>query len=281
MTNCDKPQIADGWTEKRKGSARIHTHPEIEGAIVDRQGLGITAAAGANVTWKHHPFFSVEDAKVAAIGSIAPALVQAEGEDEDEGTCRTCGESYNPYGDGYDGECPSCADKTDQDLHPENYADGETPEAVEGTATGHAKLAALIAQPNAHYAHLAQQLLPEQASQPGAASDSPAVRDLHMVLTTDDVTSLLKTMARLNQAGPNDLFGRLERLLQAKPQEGAKVYTYDFLIHCSVPVKAADDQSAAQQMNALLDRVQITDPENTHELTVVDMGSLKLASVEG
>ena len=274
MTNCDKPQIADGWTEKRKGSARIHTHPEVDGAIVDRHGLGITAAAGSNVTWKDHPFSSVEDAKAAAIRSIAPALVR------DEGTCRTCGESYNHYGDGYDGECPSCADKMDQDLHPENYVDGETAEAEEGTVAGHAKLAALITQPNAHYAHLAQHLLPEQASQPSAASDSPAVRDLHMVLTSDDVTSLLKTMARSNQAGPNDLFGRLERLLQAKPQEGAKVYTYDFLIHCSVPVKAADDQSAAQQMNALLDRVQITDPENTHELTVVDMGSLKLASVE-
>ena len=42
------------------------------------------------------------------------------GEDE-ENTCRTCGEEYDLYGDGYDGECPSCADKTDQKLYPENY----------------------------------------------------------------------------------------------------------------------------------------------------------------
>lgn len=26
--------------------------------------------------------------------------------------CRTCNEPYNEYGDGYDGECPSCADAT-------------------------------------------------------------------------------------------------------------------------------------------------------------------------
>ena len=38
-----------------------------------------------------------------------------------ENTCRTCGEVYEPNGDGYDGECPSCADKTDKELHPEDY----------------------------------------------------------------------------------------------------------------------------------------------------------------
>jgi hypothetical protein len=32
--------------------------------------------------------------------------------------CRTCGEHYCPGGDGFDGECPSCADKTDAQLHP-------------------------------------------------------------------------------------------------------------------------------------------------------------------
>lgn len=41
--------------------------------------------------------------------------------DEDENTCRTCGEPYEEGGDGFDGECPSCADKTDQKLYPENY----------------------------------------------------------------------------------------------------------------------------------------------------------------
>lgn len=30
----------------------------------------------------------------------------------DDETCRTCGESYPYAGDGYDGECPSCADRT-------------------------------------------------------------------------------------------------------------------------------------------------------------------------
>lgn len=26
--------------------------------------------------------------------------------------CRTCGEEYSEYGDGWDSECPSCADIT-------------------------------------------------------------------------------------------------------------------------------------------------------------------------
>lgn len=34
-------------------------------------------------------------------------------EDED-GHCRTCGQPYEDGGDGYDGECPDCADKTYQ-----------------------------------------------------------------------------------------------------------------------------------------------------------------------
>ncbi len=41
--------------------------------------------------------------------------------EDDHDKCRTCGESYEDGGDGYDGECPTCADKTDQQLHPENY----------------------------------------------------------------------------------------------------------------------------------------------------------------
>lgn len=26
--------------------------------------------------------------------------------------CRTCGQTYSEFGDGWDGECPECADKT-------------------------------------------------------------------------------------------------------------------------------------------------------------------------
>lgn len=44
-------------------------------------------------------------------------------DNSDAGICRTCGEAYEEGGDGYDGECPDCADKTDQELHPENYSD--------------------------------------------------------------------------------------------------------------------------------------------------------------
>lgn len=42
-------------------------------------------------------------------------------EDED-GHCRTCGQPYEDGGDGYDGECPDCADKTFAAEFPEeNY----------------------------------------------------------------------------------------------------------------------------------------------------------------
>lgn len=27
-------------------------------------------------------------------------------------TCRTCGDPYSEFGDGWDGECPTCADRT-------------------------------------------------------------------------------------------------------------------------------------------------------------------------
>lgn len=31
---------------------------------------------------------------------------------DEDGACRTCGQHYEDGGDGYDGECPDCADKT-------------------------------------------------------------------------------------------------------------------------------------------------------------------------
>ncbi|WLR90914.1 hypothetical protein [Shinella zoogloeoides] len=54
--------------------------------------------------------------------NFAEAIEDPENEDDFE-VCRTCGEHYAAGGDGYDGECPGCADKTDQKLHPENYED--------------------------------------------------------------------------------------------------------------------------------------------------------------
>jgi len=30
--------------------------------------------------------------------------------------CRTCGDRYHEGGDGFDGECPNCADRTDKKL---------------------------------------------------------------------------------------------------------------------------------------------------------------------
>jgi hypothetical protein len=35
-----------------------------------------------------------------------------DGEDDGEEVCRTCGEPYDGYGDGWDGECGNCADRS-------------------------------------------------------------------------------------------------------------------------------------------------------------------------
>ena len=37
------------------------------------------------------------------------------------GICITCGDTNADNGEGFDGECGSCSDKTDQLLHPEDY----------------------------------------------------------------------------------------------------------------------------------------------------------------
>lgn len=44
--------------------------------------------------------------------TIDPARFQGEATDDAEEKCRTCGETYQDDGDGYDGECPSCADRS-------------------------------------------------------------------------------------------------------------------------------------------------------------------------
>ena len=63
-------QAGDGWTKKAKGSGFIYTHPDADGAVVDRRGYGINAAAGANITWQGVPFASVDEAKKAALAAM-------------------------------------------------------------------------------------------------------------------------------------------------------------------------------------------------------------------
>lgn len=36
---------------------------------------------------------------------------------DDAGLCRTCSCAYDGAGDGWDGECPDCADKTEAEMH--------------------------------------------------------------------------------------------------------------------------------------------------------------------
>lgn len=54
-----------------------------------------------------------EHKKKAALGGISKTHDWLhENRPADHVHCRTCGGSYSEYGDGYDGECPSCADAT-------------------------------------------------------------------------------------------------------------------------------------------------------------------------
>ncbi|QIG69336.1 hypothetical protein EVB78_134 [Rhizobium phage RHph_N1_15] len=62
----------------------------------------------------------------AEISSEGPSGVNEDPSEtsDDEEPCRTCGEAYDHYGDGYDGECPSCADRSaqrEEDGYPENW----------------------------------------------------------------------------------------------------------------------------------------------------------------
>lgn len=43
---------------------------------------------------------------------IDNCAVGVDREEDAEPTCRTCGDRYEDGGDGWDGECPSCADRT-------------------------------------------------------------------------------------------------------------------------------------------------------------------------
>jgi hypothetical protein len=46
---------------------------------------------------------------------IEPEDDDEDGEELDEPNCRDCGEKYDGYGDGYNGRCPSCADKAEEE----------------------------------------------------------------------------------------------------------------------------------------------------------------------
>jgi rubrerythrin len=63
-----------------------------------------------------------EALRATAIYEAAAQLpASAANEGESGNACRTCGDGYAPGGDGFDGECPSCADKTDIKLNPQNH----------------------------------------------------------------------------------------------------------------------------------------------------------------
>lgn len=54
------------WKKSRKGSADIHKTEGLSSAIVDRRGMGINAALGANITFDGDVFETVEAAKAFA-----------------------------------------------------------------------------------------------------------------------------------------------------------------------------------------------------------------------
>jgi len=51
-----------------------------------------------------------------AIESLIDKVYEMHAPEEDENACRDCGEHYDDGGDGYDGLCPSCADKAESEV---------------------------------------------------------------------------------------------------------------------------------------------------------------------
>lgn len=56
----------NGWTKKSKGGAHIYSKEGVDGAVVDRRGLGLSAALGHNVTFRSETFADVETAMAFA-----------------------------------------------------------------------------------------------------------------------------------------------------------------------------------------------------------------------
>ncbi|MER6559751.1 hypothetical protein ABT300_18855 [Streptomyces sp. NPDC001027] len=59
--------------------------------------------------------------QIADALEIAAAVIDGSDEGDDGPVCRTCGDEYPEFGDGWEGECPSCADRT----HLAEYGDDD------------------------------------------------------------------------------------------------------------------------------------------------------------
>jgi hypothetical protein len=59
----------------------------------------------------HDVSVTVAEATYDAVSKALAALRNERAHEKDKSVCRTCSSTYDSAGDGYDGECPACADK--------------------------------------------------------------------------------------------------------------------------------------------------------------------------
>ena len=67
------------WRSKAKGSGTIWLHPDVDGAVVDRHGMGVAGATGFSITYRGMAFQTVEDAKKAALCAYREARRTGQG----------------------------------------------------------------------------------------------------------------------------------------------------------------------------------------------------------
>jgi hypothetical protein len=68
-------------------------------------------AANAKLNKEHAAHVSPFEKRQTSKMRRAAAKAEVSVLDDDTSTCRTCGDVYNAFGDGYAGECSNCADR--------------------------------------------------------------------------------------------------------------------------------------------------------------------------
>lgn len=90
----------------------------------DPEHQRLVAAYRAGVTELEDGAIEMDEDAEVSMGEDPGAyvMVWAWVSNEDAGLCRTCACTYNHAGDGWDGECPDCADKTEALLDEEKQS---------------------------------------------------------------------------------------------------------------------------------------------------------------
>lgn len=102
-------QFAHGVEIDIKGPEGFTIHPEPFTSIT----AAVRAAASFPLRFMDRGYYLTGDQERIPI-TVIPGTMTVDvylPDLEEANACRTCGEDYTPGGDGWNGECPSCADK--------------------------------------------------------------------------------------------------------------------------------------------------------------------------